>query len=559
MIKFISPLIRQQGIAKTGAPKLEDVFIFKGEKLGLQLELGLKEKIWINLNQNISIPWSGLTKAYRIAIEDDKVIANIQFEENVQDDDGIAKKDRIVKDKAKFLGVGSHVLWVDIEIKEVGVCQPRVKIYERDGYSEETLVYEESVEIEVADHNLELNNDFHLDLWQHPTSVANYYKVEVFSDEHLRLMDSFLKPLGEAGQKVCYLIVSDYPWSGQSCHIVDENRASLYEYNILKVSKVSGQLKIDFSAMDKYIELCEKHGISQEINLFGIVDNWDRHEFSHPLEDYDDAIRVRYYDEDRGIYDFLRKKEEIREYIQIIFNHLKEKGYWEKVKVMGDMPKDTSKSTEFQAFLRSIDPDISIKYALHIAEFLKPFDGEVESFSIALPTLLEEYKHKDSEMVKYMDKLTWYVCRFPKNFNQFIKSPLIESRLVGYYTYAFGMKGFLRWNYCLWPGNIDEDTRYRPDMWPAGDMFFVYPNRMGQPDFSLRFKHMIYGIDEYNLFKAFEKELGRDKIDEVLKTIIGDINKMSHDEETDLIHQYDYTDDFKLINEIKRNFKKAVS
>ena len=34
---------------------------------------------------------------------------------------------------------------------------------------------------------------------------------------------------------------------------------------------------------------------------------------------------------------------------------------------------------------------------------------------------------------------------------------------------------------------------------------------------------------------------------------------MSHDEETDLIHQYDYTDDFKLINEIKRNFKKAVS
>ena len=69
MIKFISPLIRQQGIANTDCPKLKDVFIFKGEKLGLQLELGLKEKIWINLNKNISIPWSGLTKAYRIEIE----------------------------------------------------------------------------------------------------------------------------------------------------------------------------------------------------------------------------------------------------------------------------------------------------------------------------------------------------------------------------------------------------------------------------------------------------------------------------------------------------------
>lgn len=559
MIKFISPLIRQQGIANTESPKLKDVFIFKGEKLGLQLELGLKEKIWINLNKNISIPWSGLTKAYRIEIEDHDILGKIQFEENVEDDDGISKKDRIVKDKAKFLGVASHVLWVDFEIEEVGVYHPKVKVYEREGYSEESLIYEDSIRIEVADHRLEIEEEFYLDLWQHPTSVANYYKVEVFSDEHFKLMDSFLEALGKAGQKVCYLIVSDYPWSGQSCHIVEENAASLYEYNILKVSKASGLLKVDFSAMDKYIKICEKHGIKEEINLFGLVDNWDRHDFSHPLEDYGDAIRVRYYDEDRGIYDFLRKKEEIREYIKIIFDYLKDKGYWEKTKVMGDMPKDISKSKEFQSFLRSIAPDVSIKYALHIAEFLNKFGGQVESFSMALPTLLEEYKNKDSEMVKHMDKLTWYLCRFPKNFNQFIKSPLIESRLIGYYTYAFGMKGFLRWNYCLWPGKIDEDTRYRPDMWPAGDMFFVYPNRMGKPDFSLRFKHMIYGIDEYNIFRAFEKKIGKDKVEELVKKVVGNINHMYHDEETDLICQYDYKDDFKLINEIKRNLLKAIS
>lgn len=559
MIKFISPLVRQKGIAKTDALKLEDVFIFKGEKLGLQLEIGLKEKLWINLNKNISIPWSGLIKAYRIEIEDDDVLGYIQFEENVQDDDGIPKKDRIVKDKAKFLKVGNHVLWVDFEIEDAGVYYPKVKVYEREGYSEEILIYEDSIKIEVVDHNLEIEAKFYLDLWQHPSSVANYYKTEVFSDEHLRLMDSFLEPLGEAGQKVCYLVVSDYPWSGQSCHIVEDNCTSLYEYNILKVSKSSGKLKIDFSAMDKYIELCEKHKMAEEINIFGLVDNWDRHGFSHPLEDYGDAIRVRYYDEDRRVYDFLRKKENIREYIEIIFDHLKAKGYWGKVKVMGDMPKNISKSVQYQKFLRSIAPDVSIKYALHIADFLDQFDGKVDSFSMALPTLLEEYKKKDSEMIKYMDKLTWYLCRFPKNFNQFIKSPLIESRLIGYYTYAFGMKGFLRWNYCLWTDNIDDDSRYRPDMWPAGDMFFVYPNRMGKADFSLRFKHMVYGINEFNILKAFEKKLGRSKIEEIIGIIIGDINKMFYDEETDLIYKYEYIDDFKLISEIKRSLIRAIS
>lgn len=558
MIKFISPLIKQKGIAKTETPKLEDVFIFKGENLGLQLEIELEERIWVNLNKNTSIPWSGLAKSYRLAIEGD-LPSCIQFEENVQDDDGIPKKDRIVKDKAKFLGVGSHVLWADFEIKEAGIYYPKIRVYEREGYSEEALVYEDSIKVEVANHKLEVEEEFYLDLWQHPSSVANYYKTEVFSEEHLNLMDSFLKPLGEAGQKVCYLVVSDYPWSGQSCHVVDENNTSLYEYNILKVSKSSGKLNIDFSAMDKYIGLCEKHGISEEINLFGLLDNWDRHGFSHPLEDYGDAIRVRYYDETRGVYDFLRKKEEIREYIEMIFDYLKEKGYWEKVKVMGDMPKDTSKSAEFQKFLCSISPDVSIKYALHIADFLNEFNGNVDSFSIALPTLLEEYKEKDSEMLKNMDKLTWYVCRFPKNFNQFIRSPLIESRLIGYYTYIFGMKGFLRWNYCLWPNDIDGDTKYRPDMWPAGDMFFVYPNRSGKPDFSLRFKHMVYGINEFNIFKAFEKKLGREKIGKIVGEIVGDIEGMYYDKETDLIYEYKYKDDFKLISEIKRNLIKAVS
>lgn len=121
------------------------------------------------------------------------------------------------------------------------------------------------------------------------------------------------------------------------------------------------------------------------------------------------------------------------------------------------------------------------------------------------------------------------------------------------------MKGFLRWNYCLWPGNIDKDARYRPDMWPAGDMFFVYPNRRGKPDFSLRFKHMVYGIDEYNIFKAFEKKIGKDKMEKLVKIVVGNINHMYHDEETDLIFQYDYRDDFKLINEIKRNLLKAIS
>ena len=48
-------------------------------------------------------------------------------------------------------------------------------------------------------------------------------------------------------------------------------------------------------------------------------------------------------------------------------------------------------------------------------------------------------------------------------------------------------------------------------------------------------------------------------MEELVKKVVGNINHMYHDEETDLICQYDYKDDFKLINEIKRNLLKAIS
>lgn len=57
--------------------------------------------------------------------------------------------------------------------------------------------------------------------------------------------------------------------------------------------------------------------------------------------------------------------------------------------------------------------------------------------------------------------LTCYACCFPEKPNNFISSPRIESRLIGWFTKYFNLDGFLRWDYAIWPKDPFEKTRYK--------------------------------------------------------------------------------------------------
>ena len=183
-------------------------------------------------------------------------------------------------------------------------------------------------------------------------------------------------------------------------------------------------------------------------------------------------------------------------------------------------------------------------------DFFENYDKDTENFSI----ILNEYIRVQNGGLKMSDtsnfqNMTWYVCWTPFNLNQFIKSSLIESRLVGYMTYLFDMKGFLRWNYCLYPGS--NDYRYRPDRWACGDMFFVYPGKSGVPELSLRFKQLSYGNMDYSFLRYCESKLGRCTVLELVKEFTGEIYDLSYNEQTREISG-SYKDDYNLMESIKK-------
>lgn len=121
--------------------------------------------------------------------------------------------------------------------------------------------------------------------------------------------------------------------------------------------------------------------------------------------------------------------------------------------------------------------------------------------------------------------MLWYLCCQPKFPNNFVSSPLIEGRLLGWITYLFQLDGFLRWNYCLWPSHPWTNLKWQTKTWPVGDMYFVLPGHSGSPIETLRFEALRFGIQDYEILQMAQRKLSTSKANQVITSALNIIFK----------------------------------
>jgi len=113
----------------------------------------------------------------------------------------------------------------------------------------------------------------------------------------------------------------------------------------------------------------------------------------------------------------------------------------------------------------------------------------------------------------------------------------------------------LRWAYGIYVEDVYKDIRYKPEKWAAGDMFFIYPGKNGEPLHSLREKNMLYSIQDFNIFRKLEKE-GVDVQKELKErlSISGNIDRVDNNV---LLEEYKNINDYeKIRNEIIKSVLK---
>lgn len=508
------------------AAKHADLRCLRRDSAAFQVLISSNEEELLVTRSRDPLLWKGgPIKIVRCDVETDAPVqAEIKWIGLIEDDNRVMKSDVLLEEPHIYVQKRKiQPAWVELHADEwakPGVYQGKVSFYAHTMFEDETLVQELTFQLTIQDEMLPAGEEysFYLDLWQHNCNIARKYEVPYWSDDHFKILDSYLESLGRLGQKALTLVVSEEPWSGQRSFI-DAEPSDLNEYSIVPITRnIAGQYDYDFSLLDRYVALGEKHGITQELEVFGLISVWQHEEegYGSIVEGYPDAIRVRYYDEASKSYKFMRTADDLARYIQALERHFVQKGWIDKVRIVADEPEHIELFEKSLKLLRSTAPAFRYKAAINHTAFIRKGIEDILDYVPALECVADEYEQLMSIKNDVTGKIAYYVCCNPDKPNTFIGSPPIECRVIPWLAEKLNLHGFLRWNYTVWPDDPLNKLSCRPHVWRAGDTNFVYPGKQGKPLLSLRYKWLQRGIRDYEYMQLLKASGYGKQVEELL-------------------------------------------
>lgn len=498
-----------------------------------QLLIYCEEDTMICLDGTPGLYEAGPVPALRVEVvfpDCPELTVSVSLVELVQDDDGNYKSEVLLRTRQKYQEKRKvQPVWIELGTGEdavPGCYEGEVCVYRSSVFGDEEQAAGLPFRLEILPVRVPSlwEGGFRLDLWQHHTSIARTYEVALWSEAHFALMDQALGTLEELGQKSITVIVSDAPWSGQWSAYYRTNPSNCFEYNMVGVTrKKDGTWKYDFSVMNRYIRLCLAHHISGEIEIFGLLGIWTMEDagFGRALEDGDDAIRIRYYDEAGKVWRYMRRQEEADAYIRAIDQNLCENGWQDMARIACDEPGDSGSFGKIIRRMKELMPHIRMKVTFCKMDVLQEDYPEISDYVINLPLILEDKDRIAGLREKKDVTVSYYTAIEPAHPNSFLNCHPAEIRFLPWLSGLLGMDGFLRWAVWLWPNEPFSYESYHYQKFRSGGTHFLYPGKDGVPLYSIRYKQLKRGIRDMLILSAYEEKTGdKDRVRQAMERIM---------------------------------------
>jgi len=330
-----------------------------------------------------------------------------------------------------------------------------------------------------------------LDLWQNPWAVAWYNHVEPWSAEHKALLRQHLKLYADAGGTFITTYAVHSPWSDNSFRIEGGM--------IVWIKQKAGGWEFDYTIFDEYVELAMECGIDRAITVYTPIP-WGN--------------RFRYMDEATGnyVYESWSPADKVftenwNSFLTDFKKHLINKG-WFNITYLGINENEMKQTLDAIKMIKAHSPDWKITYA---GNWHQELDSLLDDYCFLYgnESTVEQVKARKARGAT----TTFYVCCNPSFPNNFVFSPPVEGRWLGWHSAACGYDGFLRWAYDAWTEDPNRDARF--GYWPAGDCFMVYPGGNS----CIRYEKLREGIVDFEKIRILREEAAESADNSVKQSI----------------------------------------
>lgn len=345
--------------------------------------------------------------------------------------------------------------------------------------------------------------------WFHADCLADYYQVPVWSDAHWQIVENYIA--SAAAHNVNMLLTPLFTPPLDTA--VGKERTTC---QLLNVRLEQDTWQFDFSRLDRWIELCKKHGI-QTIELNHLFTQWGAAAAPKVVATIDgQEKRIFGWDTPAvgGAYTrFLRCL------LPELKDHLRQIGMLEHTWFhISDEPDGKSRK-QWKAARRSVADLLEGCHVLDAMSDLSFFlEGEIQT-PVAANDHIEPFVQEGVP-----ELWTYYCCcqcnRVP---NRFTAMPSARNRILGALLYRYELKGFLHWGFNFYHSACSErhidpwKTGDGDGSWPAGDPFLVYPGPDGVPYESIRGAVLREAFQDHRLLCLAEAYLGRAAVLQLLE------------------------------------------
>lgn len=367
-------------------------------------------------------------------------------------------------------------IWIDMKLNEeiaAGKYSVNVLLFDEQGEllgKAETLVM-------VIDKRIPELPIKHTE-WFYADCLADFYQVEVFSQEHWKIIENFMKT---AVKRKCNMILTPI-FTPPLDTAVGGERTTV---QLVRISINDGRYSFDFSDLEHWVRLAKQAGFTY-------------FEMSHLFTQWGVKAAPKIMATVNGVYqrifgwDTPATGGSYEEFLRIFLPkltkeleklHIADKTYFHiSDEPHGDMAEDYKKAKDVVA------PYLE---GFHMIDALSDFTfyetGLVEQPVCAINAIEPFLNHNVKNLWSY-----YCTAQCVDVSNRFMALPSFRNRIYGIQVYLYQISGVLHWGYNFY--NSDESRKHLNPYQvtdceyavPSGDGFLVYPGPDGMPEESIR-------------------------------------------------------------------------
>lgn len=345
--------------------------------------------------------------------------------------------------------------------------------------------------------------------WFHSDCLSSYYDVRPLSNQHFRIIDSFIKTAAEYGINTILTPVLTPPLDTK----IGGERPTV---QLVKITYDGNKYSYSYELLDKWIAICIKNGI-KHFEIAHLFTQWGAKSAPKVVASINGRSRKIFgWDTDSSSKEYISF---LRDFLTNLINHLKKLGC-DRMCIfhISDEPNEEY----LENYKRAKESIIDILKGYMVVDALSSYEfyrkGIIEH-PIPATNHIEEFIDNNVP-----DLWTYYCCgQFADVSNRFFSMPSYRNRIIGTQLYKYDIKGFLHWGYNFYynqysrklinPFLITDGDFFAP----SGDAFSVYPGHDKKPLLSLRLVIFNEALQDIRVMKTLESMTDKKTVIDIIE------------------------------------------